>query len=186
MRHTIGLLPLLAFAAAAHAAPCFPEKRTARPDHRLWLLHGWFDDDMKRGGPKGTWGTCTVNKGVVRERDGTRVAEIYCGLDILVPGLVDDHGIGVGAIGEQVLEAYGDGPSSTIVCAHTFEPKVRRARCWIPDDPSFARGRRWSYVVAGRLPETDAERGWLVRGEAALAFFRTRTILEIEHRGACH
>lgn len=47
----------------------------------------------------------------MRERDGTKVVEVMCGLDIFAPGLVDDFGISVGMSGERVLEAYGDGPA---------------------------------------------------------------------------
>lgn len=175
-------------AMPARAAPCFPDKKSVRIDHRLWALAPDLDDNYHYVGGKGTWGTCTANRGIIRDPDGSLVARLGCGLVIKRSGLVNELGIEVGMRGEQVLEAYGDGPSSRLACMSTYEPRRRRTYCWIAvesvDDQRTT--STWGYTVWGRLPTSEVDTGGTVIGEKALAFFRTRTVLEMTSRGNCH
>ncbi|HUQ05946.1 MAG TPA: hypothetical protein VM261_25765 [Kofleriaceae bacterium] len=180
------LVVLAATAGTAGAAPCFPGERSVRVDERLWSLSGWYDDDGRRAGPKAKWGTCTVDNGVVRERDGTKVASVFCGMVIYTRGISDDKGVTIGMKGEAVLERYGDGPSSTLVCRRYLNPDVRRTRCLIPASRADWDAYVWAYDVRGRMPAGVADEDGFARGEKALAFFRSRRVLQIFNRGACH
>jgi hypothetical protein len=175
-------------AAPARAAPCFPDKKSVRIDHRLWALAPDLDENYEYVGGKGAWGTCTANRGVIRDRDGSLVAMLGCGLVVKGSGLANELGIEVGMRGAQVLEAYGDGPSSMLACRSTYEPHQRRTYCWIPMDHVDQRltTSTWGYTVWGRLPKSAVDENGIATGENALAFFRTRTVLEMTDRGSCH
>jgi hypothetical protein len=172
-------------AGDARAAPCAPGKATVRPRDLRSNLTETVDAEGEPLGYRGTWGTCRVRRGVVRERDGTRVATIGCGISIHAPGLVDTDGVSVGMKGEEVLDRRGDGPSSKLVCAHYFEPHVNRTRCLIPSSDGSDE-HAWGYDVRGRLPAGAADEDGFARGEKALAFFRTRRVVAMFHRGSCH
>jgi hypothetical protein len=190
MRLAIGILAFglltVATVEAARAAPCFPGKRTVRLRDGRWKVVETVDAHGEPTGLRGTWGTCTVRRGVVRERDGTKVATVSCGSSIHAPGIVDDAGVSVGMKGEEVLARLGDGPSSTMVCAQYYEPSLNRTRCMIPPPRDRPDDPVWAYDMRGVLPAGAAGEDGFAHGEKALAFFRTRRVLAMFNRGMCH
>jgi len=158
----------------APGAPCFPMQRVLEGDDPRFQP---FDASM--GGSatgNGTLGACSVREGIVRDARGTEIAEITCGVDAKVPGVVDDFGLGVGAQGREVLAAAS---ASTLHCEPGYTP-TPSARCYVPDATGAWDGAKWEYYVDGTIS------GDALDGDAALAFFAPRTIVQLEYRGDCH
>jgi hypothetical protein len=111
----------------------------------------------------------------VRTADGVEVAQLHCGIEIKAPGLVDHLGLQVGAPASDAVAGHPHA-QERIICA---DDEPGRTRCWFEarDD----QGELAHYVVEGSL---NSEEVW--RGARALAFFRTRRIVQMTVRMWCH
>src|SRR5689334_13054279 len=111
----LSLLTIAACASAPHApaprmvatggAPCFPDRAALDApkvyeelEKYAWSLYASADDPPI---PDGMYGTCKVSRNVVSAKDGTVVAELGCGVRILVPGIRDELGLQLGARGSD-------------------------------------------------------------------------------------
>lgn len=125
--------------------------------------------------PPTTFGTCTVNRNIVRAADGTIVAELGCGVRVLAPGIVDDLGLQLGARGQDVLDRKPK-PVQPLVCTANGPDQVR---CRFEREPDRDTDSSW-YVLAGHLGED------VLTGEAAARWFGPARIVEIEVSVWCH
>lgn len=164
--------------AAASDTPCISGSPLAAKDlHARLEPYAWslYLRDDEPGPPPTTFGTCKVVRNKVSAADGTPVAELGCGVRILVPGIVDELGLQVGARGQDVLDRQPK-PLRPMTCMANGADQVR---CM------FARGENedtdatW-YVVAGSLSED------VLTGRAARSYFAARRVVEIEFSVWCH
>jgi hypothetical protein len=161
--------------SAAGGAPCFPDRSALDAAAVYAALDQYLpsyaaDEPAKRG----TYGTCTVADGQIRTADGALVGELGCGLRILVPRIRDDLGLELGALGEDVL-AKKPAPVPALRC---FANGADQARC------SFDRAEgedtdATAYVVGGSPGDG-------LSGDAAVAFFAPRPVVEIHFSVWCH
>jgi hypothetical protein len=177
--------------------PCFPDRRAVAALDLYRETEKYAVQMGALGGQGGEVGTCRVDhQGVIWTAADVRVGQVHCGLDVLVPDIVDPSGLGVGAVGQDVLDAYGAARVAELTCMPdwTDDPAAPLTRCWLPDpdadDPSYdATG--WGYVVEGEAadpcpPDHDGPCDQVVRGERARAFFAARRVVELQYRGWCH
>ncbi|HEU0036000.1 MAG TPA: hypothetical protein VFQ53_35555 [Kofleriaceae bacterium] len=169
-------------AAAAHkpkrSTPCFPERTSLSASAMFKTLEkfAWsLYDTGDAPPPKGSYGTCTVEKNVVRDASGKTVAELGCGVRIVVPGIHNDLGIEVGARGRDVL-ASPKRPKTPLVCRGNGEGQTWCRFDRLPDTDTDLDG----YVLAGELGEE------VLTGKRALAWFRDHRIVEIHTSVWCH
>lgn len=186
--HRLFVLALLACGATA-AAPKAPPVKTANPcfpgkppivASELWRAlekYSWSvyltEDEPKP--PPTTYGSCKVDLNKVTKPDGTLVAELGCGVRVLVPGIRDELGIEIGrSTGNDVLarakattgfKCFANGPDQARCQFERAETSDTN-----PDD----------YVVAGQIT------GDVMTGDAARAFFASRTIVELGVSIWCH
>lgn len=167
-------------AEPAMPTPCFrgdPPLEATKMYTRLEPFAMSLYADPTERAPKGSYGTCTVEKNVVRDEHGRLVAELGCGVRVVVPGIVDEVGVEIGALGQDVLDRKPR-PLTGVVC-HSNGPEQTRCGFERPEgsdtDPS-------SYVVAGELP-AGVE---VLTGDAARAFFAERQIVELHVSLWCH
>lgn len=188
--HRLFVLALLACGATAAAPkppkpvattnPCFPGKPPIVANEMWKTLekYSWSvyltEDEPKP--PPTTYGTCRVDLDKVTTPQGTLVAELGCGVRVLVPGIRDRHGIEIGkAIGKDVLDRTPD-PTTKLTC---YPNGPAQARCRF-DRAEEADTDPDAYVVAGTL---DAD---VLSGEAARTFFATKPIVELGVSIWCH
>ncbi|MCE9572890.1 MAG: hypothetical protein K8W52_07015 [Deltaproteobacteria bacterium] len=161
-------------------APCFADRAAldgAAVFKQFEQYGAMFQGDDPAAAPRTTFGTCTVAEGKIKDAAGTTVAEINCGLDILLPGIHDDLGLALGAHGQDVLARLPAGHGQ-LVCRSNGPGQVRCNPERREEDDTDA---SW-YVVAGDLPAgTD-----VLTGAAAEAFFAPLTVVEIEMSVWCH
>ena len=158
--------------------PCFPEATAPleaidvyrRLEAHSWALYGPEEDAP----PPEAFGTCTVTGGRIVAADGTPVGELGCGLRILVPGIRDDVGLELGARGQDVLDRSPGHPPLTCFPNGPDQARCRFDRAEDTDTDST------TYVVAGALGED------VLAGDAALAFFAPRPVVEIGFSVWCH
>jgi hypothetical protein len=96
------------------------------------------------------------------------IAELGCGVRVVVPGIVDDLGLQVGARGQDVLDRKKQ-PLAAIAC---FANGPNRVRCTFARDPDMQNSAS-SYVVAGKLGKD------VLTGDAAKKFFAARRLVEL-------
>ncbi len=167
-------------AASANTTPCFAGGRPLVADeiHKRLEKHSWWwSQEEPDSPPPEAFGSCTVHRGKIRAADGTLVAELSCGVHILVRGIRDDVGIEIGARGADVMPRWTV-PHGPLVCIGNG-PDQTRCRYDRPDDgdTDFT-----TYIVAGALDTgTDA-----LTGAAAESFFSSREVVEIQHSVWCH
>jgi hypothetical protein len=188
--HRLFVLALLACGATAAAPkpprpvatsnPCFPGNPPIVANEMWKTLekYSWsvYASEGEQPPPPTTYGSCKVERNQVTTASGTLVAELGCGVRVLVPGIRDHLGIEIGkAIGKDVLER-APATSSKLTC---YPNGPDQARCHFErsegtdTDPD-------AYVVAGKL---DAD---VLAGDAARTFFATRPIVELGVSIWCH
>lgn len=113
----------------------------------------------------------------MKAADGTLVAELGCGVRIVVPGIRDDLGLelGTGARGQDVLDRLPK-PSPPLTC-WANGPDQTRCR---PDRTDDSDTDASSYVVAGSFA------GDALTGADAVAFFAPKTLVELDMSVWCH
>jgi hypothetical protein len=165
---------LLAFAIDCGTTPCFPgQPLDAWKLYRDLEPYSTLFSDYER--KTTSYGTCTVDDAALREADGSLVAELGCGVRVVRAGIVDEHGAHVGMRGSELV---------TRLARHTwFETRCvangpEQTRCAYLGGEGSPRGNE--YVVAGGIGEQ------ILLGDQALAFLRTRTIVEMHVRTTCH
>ncbi len=173
--------PVVPSAPPASRVPCFPERTeplVALDMYRQLEKHAmsWMMPDDERVPPE-PYGTCQVASSQLRAADGTLVAELGCGVRILVPGIRDDLGLelGTGARGQDVLDRL-PAPTPPLTC-WANGPDQTRCR---PDRADDSDTDASSYVVAGSFA------GDALTGEEALAFFAPRPLVELDVSVWCH
>jgi hypothetical protein len=158
-------------------APCFPDRPILVASHVFRDLEEYALEfgQVRPGHQHGRYGECTVDDGRVRTPGGVEVAELHCGIQVKAPGLVDHLGLQIGATAEEVLAGHPRA-AERILCA---EDGPGRTRCWfeeVDDLPDLTH-----YIVDGVIGGDNVS-----RGAPALAFFRTRRIVEMQVRMYCH
>ena len=188
--HRLFVLALLACGATAAAPkpvkrvvtnnPCFDGK-PAMNAHDMWKdleKYSWSlyltEDEPKP--PPTTYGSCNVNLNKVTKPDGTLVAELGCGVRVVVPGIRDSLGLELGtATGKDVLDRKPT-PVAAPTCMANGPQQVR---CRFERPENSDTDIDW-YVVAGQLGE-DA-----LTGDAAMKFFASRRLVELDVSMWCH
>lgn len=189
--HRLFVLALLACGATA-AAPKQPPPRPVRTTNPcfersppivandLWKTlekYSWsvYSSEGEQAPPPTTYGSCTVDRNRVTTSSGTLVAELGCGVRVLVPGIRDRLGIEVGkATGKDVLERSTS--KMPLVC---FANGPDQARCHF-ERPEDSDTDSDAWVVAGQIT------GDVMTGDAARAFFATKPIVELGVSIWCH
>lgn len=159
-------------------APCFADRAllTAREVYDANRQHalgiGSVEDPPT---PASMYGTCRAEAGKITDAGGALVAEVGCGVRIVQRGITDELGLQIGVRGADVLAAkpkphtelrcYASGPTQ-IWC------EFERAEDQDTDGTS--------YIVDGTITE-DA-----LVGDAALAYFSPREVVEIHYSAWCH
>ncbi len=189
--HRLFVLALLACGATAAAPkqplpkpvrttnPCFP---TSPPivANDMWKTlekYSWsvYLAEGEQPPPPTTYGSCKVERNKVTTSSGTLVAELGCGVRVLVPGIRDGHGIEVRkATGQDVLERT---TSTTPLVCYANGPD--QARCHF-ERPADSDTDSDAYVVGGQIT------GDVMTGDAARAFFATKPIVELGVSIWCH
>ncbi len=184
------VLTLLACGAAA-AAPKQPRSKPAKPvittnpcfagkppivASELWKhleKYSWSVYETENPPPPTTYGSCKVERNKVTTATGTLVAELGCGVRVLVPGIRDGLGLELGtAKGGDVLARK----SKPLTCMANGPDQVR---CHFDRDEDSETDTDW-YVVAGQLGEDT------LSGDAARKFFASRTLVELDVSIWCH
>jgi hypothetical protein len=160
--------------------PCFSERTapleaTAMYEELQKYAMSWMMPDDEKP-PPATYGSCTVADSKITAADGTLVAELTCGVRILVPGIEDDLGfeLGTGARGQDVLDRKPGHPPLT---CWANGPTQSRCRFDRPDDSDTDSS---AYVVDGSFP------GDALTGADAVAFFAPRELVELDVSIWCH
>jgi hypothetical protein len=156
-------------------APCFAN-RDVLVGAEIWhdltqYAVGMSSDDP----PRGTYGTCTIEHGQLRDARGTLLAELHCGITVYAPGIIDDLGFEIGARGSAIAAEY---PTHDMLC---WGDDDTHTRCWFQTGDGEEPGSH--YIVAGVLDKDDREP---VRGAAARGFFTSRTVSHFTVRITCH
>lgn len=191
--HRLFVLALLACGATAAAPkpvrstkptpsstnPCFPD-RPPLDAHVLWKdleKYSWslYLSEDEPPPPPTRYGSCRVERNLVTAATGRQVAELGCGVRVLVPGIRDSLGLELGASGADVL-ARKPRPTPELTCMPNGSEQVR---CRFDREPDRDTDSDW-YVVGGRLD------GDVLTGEAARAWFATRTLVELDVSIWCH
>lgn len=163
---------------ATSVTPCMPGPPLAAKDlyaalePYAWSLYLREDEPAP---PPTTYGTCRVERNKVSAADGTPVAELGCGVRILVPGIVDELGLQVGARGQDVLDRAPK-PLRPMTCMGNGPEQVR---CMFERREDQDTDGTW-YVVAGSISED------VLTGRAARSYFAARRVVEIEFSVWCH
>jgi hypothetical protein len=163
--------------AAPSATPCLPGPPLLATDlYQRLEKHAWslYASEDEPPPPPSKLGSCTVERNVIRAADGAVVAELGCGVRVLQRGIRDDLGLEIGALGRDVL-ARKPRPVPALTCIPNGPDQ---ARCAFERAPDKDVDSSW-YVVAGKLDET-------VTGDAAIAFFAPRTLVELDVSVWCH
>jgi hypothetical protein len=137
-----------------------------------WSLY--LDPD-EQPPPPTTYGSCRVERNKVTSATGTLVAELGCGVRVLVPGIRDSLGLELGATGKDVLDRKAKSLTPLTCLANGPD----RVRCRFDRPEGSDTDLDW-YVVAGQLGE-DA-----LTGDAAKTFFASRTLVELDVSMWCH
>ncbi|HEY5923808.1 MAG TPA: hypothetical protein VIV11_19135, partial [Kofleriaceae bacterium] len=146
-------------------APCFAN-RDVLVGSEVWSDLDHYAIGMSSEEPaSGTYGTCTIKNGQLRDAHGTLVAEIHCGITVYVPGILDHLGFEIGARGSDIAAEHA---TQDAICWHDFrdDDVAKHTRC------SFSDGSHYSVAgVAAAMPEHGP-----LRGAAARGFFTSRTV----------
>jgi hypothetical protein len=186
-------LLVVALAACGHAAPpapsppipavatdnpCFAGKPPIKASEMYTALekYAWslYQSEAEPPPPPTTYGSCKVDRNKVTSADGALVAELGCGVRVVKRGIVDGLGLQLGARGQDVIDRKR---ATTPLSCFANGPDTVRCR-WERADGSDT-DDDW-YVVAGSLGEDP------LTGEPALAYFRSRTIVELDVSVWCH
>lgn len=168
LAHLLSVLLAIAGGLAGRQTPCFRE----RPHLDASAV---FRDLQDSADVPGTYGTCTIDGGVLRDGSGAEVAHVGCGLTAKGPGIRDRRGIEVGASGKDVI-ARVPAARDRIAC-YSWADKQTYCLFAEPDAEDL---EQEGYVVRGTIG------GDVVRGAAAIRFLGARTVAQIHLRGWCH
>lgn len=190
----LAFLPILALAACGSSArpvskdaiapattnPCFtnaPPLEAVAIHQQLDKHTWWWSQSEAEIPPPEAFGSCTVHRGKITAADGTIVAELSCGVDIMVRGIRDDLGLQLGAHGREMLSRWKQ-PHGDLMCLANGPDQTRcRYERAEDQDTDFS-----SYVVAGAMPAgTDS-----LTGPDAERFFAEREIVQILYSAWCH
>jgi hypothetical protein len=166
-------------ASAKPVTPCFPGQPSvaARDIHTKLKRYAdsLFAQPEDPPLPPAKFGTCTIKGNVLREANGKVVAELGCGIRVLSRGIHDELGIEIGARGQDVID-HKPASAKVLRCVANGPDQVRCRFDRAPDEDIDAN----DYSVAGKLGED------VLVGDAAVAFFAPRTVLELEANVWCH
>ena len=160
--------------------PCFAGKPAIKAG-TLWKdlePYSWsvYLNPDEQPPPPTTYGSCKVERNQVTTASGQLVAELGCGVRVLVPGIHDGLGLELGsATGKDVLDRWPK-PQPNLTCIGNGPDQTRCHFDRAPDSDTNPD----SYVVAGTL-DKDA-----VTGEAARAFLADKRIVELHVSMWCH
>lgn len=193
--HRLFVLALLACGATA-AAPKQPQSKPVRPVPTsnpcfegkppivaadLWKdleKYSWsvYLGEGEQPPPPTTYGSCKVERNKITTSNGTLIAELGCGVRVLVPGIRDHLGLEVGtATGKDVLERRPK-PVPALTCMANGPDQVR---CRFDREDNSDTDSDW-YVVAGSLGED------VLTGDAARRFFAPARVVELDVSIWCH
>lgn len=192
--HRLSVLALVACGATAVAPekpvkpapvptanPCFAGKPaldagTVWRDLEKYSWSVYLAADEQPPPPPTTYGSCTVERNQVTTASGELVAELGCGIRVLVPGIRDSLGLELGtATGTDVLDRWPK-PQQRLTCIANGPDQTR---CHF-ERPADSDTNSDSYVVAGALG-ADA-----LTGDAARAFLADKRIVELHISMWCH
>jgi hypothetical protein len=169
--------PVAAAIPTSTTTPCFGG--APLPATKMWRDLEKYSWSLYAGEesapPKGTYGSCTVERNIVRDRSGAVVAELGCGVRVLQRGILDDLGLQIGATGQEVLDRKRR-PVPPLTCTANGPDQVR---CSFGRDPDTDHDASW-YVVAGTL---DKE---VITADEARSYFARRQIVEVDVSIWCH
>lgn len=188
--HRLFVLALLACGATAAAPkpakqvkpatnPCFANQPTILAND-LWTTlekYSWsvYLGEGEQPPPPTMYGSCKVERNKVTKPDGTLVAELGCGVRVLVPGIRDRLGIEIGtAKGKDVIARSTS--TEPLVC-YPNGPEQARCHFQRPEDSDTNPD---SYAVAGSFT------GDVLSGTSARAFFADKPIVELGVSIWCH
>ncbi len=187
--HRLFILALLACGATAAAPkpptpvasnnPCFAGK-PAIVANDMWKTlekHSWsvYLTEGEPPPPPTTYGSCKVERNKVTSSSGTLVAELGCGVRVVVPGIRDRLGIEITkATGKDVLERA---TSKTPLVCYANGPDQARCHFERAEDSDTDSD---TYVVTGQITVD------VMTGDAARAFFAPRPIVELGVSIWCH
>jgi hypothetical protein len=162
----------------ANAAPCFGDQKAplvAAQIYRDLETHavaiGWSQPTP----PPETYGTCTVEDGKLRDRDGKHLADLACGITVFAKGIADARGFQVGAAGSDVAKAHA---KDTAVCRIEAKGLVR---CWFEESEGLVPEH---YIFKGTLPGATLQKP--ARGKRARTFVRIHRVNQVVQRMNCH
>jgi hypothetical protein len=190
-------VPVAPVARELDGPPCFPDQAVISALELYEQTRPYAVAWGEKAGQGGEVGTCTVDvHGDIWSAD-TQVGRVHCGLDVMVPGIVDPNGLGVGVSGQDVLDHHSAARVAELTCMPDWEqgPAGPRAHCWLPDPHADSAGydeTGWGYVVDGeawdrcRLDDPAQCDEPVVRGARALEFFAARQVVQLQYRGWCH
>ncbi len=160
--------------------PCFP---TATPIRAIDMWHtlekySWsvYLQEGEPTPPPTTYGSCNVNLNKVTAADGHLVAELGCGVRVLGRGIVDPMGLQIGAAGKDVLDRWPH-RGQPLTCMANGPDQVR---CRFDLSEAAGDDEHSYFVVAGSLGEA------VLTGEAAVAYFAPRPLVELDVSVWCH
>jgi hypothetical protein len=158
--------------------PCFADRAvlTAREVYDANSQHALgFGSTDEVPTPASMYGTCRAEAGKITDAGGALVAEIGCGVRIVRRGITDELGLQIGVRGADViaakpkphtaLQCFANGPTQTWC-------RFERAEDEDTDGTS--------YVVDGTITEET------LTGNAAVAYFSPREVVEIHYSAWCH
>ncbi len=190
--HRLFVLALLACGATAAA----PKQPTSKPERTrnpcfeasppiaaadLWKAlekYSWsvYQSAEEKPPPPTMYGSCKVDRNKVTTTAGTLVAELGCGVRVLVPGIRDSLGIELGtATGKDVLERRPK-PTTPLTCLANGHDQ---ARCHFDRAENADTDSDW-YVVAGQVGDEP------LTGDAATKFFSDKRLVELDVSIWCH
>ena len=163
-------------------APCFAN-RDVLVGSEVWRDVGAYAIGMSSDEPpSGTYGTCTIKNGQLRDANGTLLAEIHCGITVYTPGIVDHLGFEIGARGADIAAEHA---TQDTMCWHDFtddDGVAKHTRCWFFANEGEEAGSHYSVAgLAAAMPEQGP-----LRGAAARGFFTSRTVSHFTVRMSCH
>jgi hypothetical protein len=174
-------------------APCFAN-RDVLVGSEIWRdLHAYAIGMSADKPPSGTYGTCTIADGKLRDARGTLLAELHCGISVYVPGIIDHLGFEIGARGADIAAAHDE--SLRIADATYIPPRVRthppdtmcwaddtnQTRCWIEGEGGDSAGSHYNFAATTKMPDLGP-----LRGAPARHFFESHAVRSLTVRITCH
>ena len=127
--------------------------------------------------PSGTYGTCTIKDGQLRDAKGTLLAELHCGVTVYAPGIIDPYGFEIGVHGRDVLPVQ---PAGDAMC---WGDADNHSRCWLQPPEGAETAAHYSF--AAKLPVAPDHQGPF-KGDGAKRFFESHVVSHFTVRVWCH